>query len=278
MLGALGSPGLDQGADQGQVIDVVARADAELALEAGRGELGVAVDLLGLHLGGVVGHHAGAAREAEPLAVRRTQVGGNSLVQPVGVGRLEQAGVLGAPQGSRVGGDEDVGRAVGALGLHAGDQFVGLALDALDVDAGLLREQIVELLVGVIVASSVEVQHPGLSRLVGRAFLLAAGRERQGAQGDGGECDDAKLHGASPAKDRLAVVGLRTFLNVQGAVATSGRSLSTGRNRSLVRRCREGFWTSSLGLLGAMPSVTAKPHPSCSIIASVIRQRKPGLR
>ncbi|MNJ62911.1 hypothetical protein D3C77_587680 [compost metagenome] len=42
----------------------------------------------------------------------------------------------------------------------------------------------------------VEVQRFAFAVVRGGAFLLAAGGKRQGAQGDGGECDDATVHGA----------------------------------------------------------------------------------
>src|SRR3546814_3264466 len=66
-------------------------------------------DLLGL----VVVDEARPGREAEPQAVRLPQALGNRLVQQLRLHRLEQAGLLGAPQAPGIHRDEDVGWAIG---------------------------------------------------------------------------------------------------------------------------------------------------------------------
>jgi hypothetical protein len=61
-------------------------------------------------------------------------------------------------QACRVDGQENVGRAVGAFVLDAFQQLVFLALDAVDLDAGLLGEVVVERFVGLVMAGGVEVE------------------------------------------------------------------------------------------------------------------------
>jgi hypothetical protein len=72
--------------------------------------------------------------------------------------RLQQALLARQLDSPGVDRDEDVGRALVALGLHALDQRVGIGLDAVDLDPGRLGEVRVELLVGVVVARGVKVQ------------------------------------------------------------------------------------------------------------------------
>src|SRR3546814_16816499 len=76
-------------------------------------------DLLGL----VVVDEARPGREAEPQAVRVPQALGNRLVQQLRLHRLEQAGLLGAPQAPGIHRDEDVGWAIGPLALDALDKI-----------------------------------------------------------------------------------------------------------------------------------------------------------
>ena len=70
---------------------------------------------------------------------------------------------MGLGQAGGVDGEEDIGRAVGAFVLQAFEQLVFLALDAIDLDPGLLGEVAVQRFVGLIVAGRVEVQHLFLS-------------------------------------------------------------------------------------------------------------------
>src|SRR3546814_9504426 len=103
-------------------------------------------DLLGL----VVVDEARPGREAEPQAVRVPQALGNRLVQQLRLHRLEQAGLLGAPQAPGIHRDEDVGWAIGPLALDALDKRVALRLDAVDLDARLLGEAAVEGVIGLV--------------------------------------------------------------------------------------------------------------------------------
>src|SRR3546814_1173084 len=93
-------------------------------------EILVGLDLAGLDLGLVVVDEARPGREAEPQAVRVPQALGNRLVQQLRLHRLEQAGLLGAPQAPGIHRDEDVGWAIGPLALDALDKSVALRLDA----------------------------------------------------------------------------------------------------------------------------------------------------
>ena len=65
---------------------------------------------------------------------------------------LKQAGLVSPPQTTGIDRDQNVSRAVGALALYPLDQSVALALDAVDLDSGGLREIAVERLVRLVVA------------------------------------------------------------------------------------------------------------------------------
>src|SRR4030095_16507651 len=62
------------------------------------------------------------------------------------------------PESADIYGDEEVSRTVGHLGLDALEQRVLAAVDTVDPDAGLLREILVERLVGLIVPRGVQVE------------------------------------------------------------------------------------------------------------------------
>ena len=72
---------VDEGGHHRQVIGVVGRAHADLALEPRRGDRRIGRDLLGPDLGLVVGDHPGAAREGPPAAFGIAQVGGDARVE-----------------------------------------------------------------------------------------------------------------------------------------------------------------------------------------------------
>ena len=74
-----------------------------------------------------------------------------------------------------VDGEEDVGRAVGALGLHAGDHLFRRALDPVDGDPGHLGEVAVEVLV-VVVPRRVDVDLVGEGRKAATAARPRLGR------------------------------------------------------------------------------------------------------
>ena len=89
-------------------------------------------------------------------------------------------------QARRIDGEEDVGRTVAAFVANALEQFIFLALDAVDLDAGLLGEVRVERFVGLVMAGRVEVQY----------FFLGLGAE--GERGEGGQGQAGyQLHAAN---------------------------------------------------------------------------------
>ncbi len=157
----------DDRGHQRQVVDVRRGADADLALVGRIGQR-----LVGLRrarhpvLG--VEDHPRALRQAVPVAVRVPKVLGDALGQHLRMHRLQQVLAIGEPDAAGVDGQEDVGRAVGALGLHPGDQLLRRALDAVDRDAGRLGEVAVERLVGVVVPGRVDVHLVGRGRQRGR--------------------------------------------------------------------------------------------------------------
>ena len=110
----------------------------------GVGEVLVAGDLA--RIDPVLGVHdaARALAEPEPLAFRMAQLGRNGPLQHLRGYRLQDARLIGAPQPAGVDRDQHVGRAVAALGLDALEQLVGVALDQIDHNAGLLGERVVQ--------------------------------------------------------------------------------------------------------------------------------------
>jgi hypothetical protein len=128
------------------------------------------------------------------------QMGRNALFQQLGLDRREQAELVGLGQARRIDGDEDVGRAVGALVADALQQFVFLALDAVDLDAGLAgeigyRSRAVDF-VGLVVAGGIEVEHLFLrKRLVG---VGGGDTEETGEHENSHSKEGNSLHGSGP--------------------------------------------------------------------------------
>jgi hypothetical protein len=103
------------------------------------------------------------------------QVRGNSLVEQLRPDRLEEPGLLRAPQAPGVDRHQDIGGAARALLLHSLDQRILARLDAVDLDAGGLGEVGVERLVGLVVARGVEVE----DLLLGMQRSEGEGREKR---------------------------------------------------------------------------------------------------
>ena len=110
----------------------------------GVGEILVGLDLALLHPVLGVDDDPQPLADAEPEAVRMAQAGRNALVQNRRRDRLQDAGLLGAPEPAGIDRDQEIGGAVPALGLDPLDQLIGVALDPVDLDAGLLGELVVE--------------------------------------------------------------------------------------------------------------------------------------
>ena len=180
-LGLLLAQVIDERAHQREVVDAGGRAHANAPVPFRVGEILVRLEFSGPDLCLVVGDDPGARRKAEPLAAGLAQVFGNSLLQrgreaePVAVRvavvgrnarlqharleRCEHARLLGPPQPADVDGDEHIGRAIGALAPDALQQRVFLALDAVDLDAGLLGEVGVKRFVGLVMPRGVNVYY-----------------------------------------------------------------------------------------------------------------------
>ena len=96
------------------------------------------------------------------MALRVTQIRGDRLFQHLGLDRLQHAGFLGTDQPAGIDGDQQIGGAVLALGLDTLDQLVGLGLDQIDLDAGLLGEILVERVVRIVMARGIDIHLGGL--------------------------------------------------------------------------------------------------------------------
>ena len=150
------------------------RARADLALELGVGEVGVALHVPGLEAVLGVNDDPGAGREGDPFV--GAQVRRDARIERLGLDLGEQAELSRGRQAGGVDGDQDVGWAVGPLIFQALEEFFLLAFDAVDADAGFLGEAGVERLVGLVVAGGIEVE----DLLLG---VGAGGCERQGEGG-----------------------------------------------------------------------------------------------
>ena len=174
------------------VVGMAGAADADLPLEARIGQILVARQPFRGAALAVVHHDAGALGDGEPHALRVAQPGGDPRLDHAGAEGRQHAGIGGPGQPGGIDGDEDIGRAVGALVADALDQLVGIALDQPDPDSGLLGEGLVQGPVRVIMPGGVEVHLPGRRGGAGAA----------GQQGGGGEAEQAARrtggHAVSP--------------------------------------------------------------------------------
>ncbi len=166
----------DEGCEQGVVVDVLAGADADLALPFRIGEFLVGDRVL-LHalLRGV--DHARAHRDAVPVAVRVAKARRDDLVELVGIDRLRDVRLHGIVQAADIDGQQHVGRAVGAFGLDALLE-AGARRDDIDLDAGVLGE-------------SVDQRLDQFRLAIGVDIDLARLRQHRSA-GDGDDADSAQ--------------------------------------------------------------------------------------
>jgi len=163
---------------------VGAGAGAHLALELGVGQVVVVLHVLGLHGALVIDDDPGPGGEGEPVV--GAQIGRDTGFEDLGLDRGEQAQFVGQGQAGGVHRQQHVGGAVGAFVLDALQQFLFLAFDAVDLDAGLLAEILVELFVGLVMAGGIEVQH---------VFLGGLQIEGQGCGQGAGEKGETQGHG-----------------------------------------------------------------------------------
>ena len=181
----------DVGREQAVVVDVLAGADADLALPLRIGELFIGdLVLLDAVLRGV--DHARAHRDAGPLAVGIAKLRRHGLVDHHRLDRLGDAGLHGVVEAAEIDRQQHVGGAVGALGLHPLLE-AGTGRDHVDLDAGVLGE-------------GVEQRLNQLGFAVGVDVDLAVGGRRRGSESGeakqrGGCGGGAKFcHDGCPAK------------------------------------------------------------------------------
>ena len=141
-----------------------AGADAQLAFVLGVTQLFVGVHIGLLHLDLVVDDHARTGGQAKPrdAAVRSrlaAQVGGDGIVQHLGLDGLEQAVHLTLVQAGSVHQQDHVSGRSSALSLQPGQDAGIVSIHTVDLDARGLGEAGVQGLVGGVVAGRVEVDH-----------------------------------------------------------------------------------------------------------------------
>ena len=188
-LGLLRPVGRQQRAHQRLVVDVARSADQQLALPLGIGQVLVVLRRVGRrHLLLVVHDHARTLGEAEPGTVRVAQVRRHRLGQDLGRDRLQQAHLAGALDAAGIGGDQDIARALVALGLEPLDQGIGLGVDAVDLHTAQIGEVAVERFVSVVMARRIEVEGGALR-------LRSAKDENACTKGQTGLEGCATLHG-----------------------------------------------------------------------------------
>ncbi len=120
--------------NEGDVVRMLAWADADLSLERGIGELFICE---GLEVRVFVGvEHTGAQRQRVPVAVRVAEVGGHRGVQRFGFDRLGHAFVDEVDQISDVDGHQNIGGRICALRSDALRQAL-LYKHGIDRDTGL---------------------------------------------------------------------------------------------------------------------------------------------
>ena len=166
------------------VVLVVARAQADAAAELGLGEVGVARDGALVDALGRAHRDAQARADPPPGAVGIVQ-----LDVRVELDRLEQPGLLGAPEVRQVGRHEQVGLGRVALAAQPLEQLGRGAAAQLDVEPRLLLERLEGLLVAVLRAAVVDDD-------VGRSG------EREGRHAEAG--DDHQHGGGDEAKPAAA--------------------------------------------------------------------------
>ncbi len=93
------------------------------------------------------------------MSLRIAEVSGHIGLEDGVVNGLQEATLLGEAQAAGIGGDDHIGRAVGAFGLHAAQQFIIIGHHHVHLDARGPREVGEELLVRFIMAVGVHVHH-----------------------------------------------------------------------------------------------------------------------
>ena len=162
------------GREQAVIVDVLAGADADLALPLGIGELFVGdLVLLDAILRGV--DHTGAHRDAGPVSIGIAILRRHDLVDHHRLDRLGDAGLHGLVDAADVDRQQHVGGAVGAFRLHALLE-ARTRRDDVDLDAGVLGEGVEQRLDQLGFAIGVDVD------------LAVGGRRRSSKRGKTKQC------------------------------------------------------------------------------------------
>ncbi len=163
-FGLRGADARDHRTHERQVVHVRARPDADLALPFRIREILVVANRRGVDRALEVEDGPGANGEREPEALGMAQFPRDSLQEHFRTHRLEEAELLCPPQPPCVDRHEDIGGAARGLVLEPLEQRILVGLDAIDLDARLLREVGVKGLVGLVMTRGIEVEDLVLGR------------------------------------------------------------------------------------------------------------------
>jgi hypothetical protein len=166
--------------DERLVVLVVAGAQAEPALPAGVAEVGVAAHRVLGHALRRAHRRADAHAQRPPGAVGVAQPRLRLALEPLALDGREQAGLLRAPEVREVGGHQQVGRGVVALGAQALEQLGGGAAAQLDGQPGALLEAAERPLVAVLGAAVVDDDVRGAAERGHRAAEQEGEHEQHG--------------------------------------------------------------------------------------------------
>ena len=171
-------------AKQAQVVGVRTRANAELALVLGVSQLLIRVHVGFLDLDLVVNDDAGAGGQAKPRNAAigcggAAQVGGNGVVQHLGLDGLEQTVHFTLVEPGRIHQQDDVCRRCRAFSLQSSEDACIVGVHAVDLDTRGLGEPRVERLVGGVVAGGVQIH----DLLLGQCGARSGGQCAGGQQG-----------------------------------------------------------------------------------------------
>ena len=181
LLGLGGAVVADVGGEQRVVVDVLAGADADLALPLRVGEFLIGDRVL-LHaiLRGV--DDARAHRDAVPMTLGIAELRRHHLVERLRLDRLRDAGLHRVFEAADVDRQQHVGGAVGTFGLDALLE-AGACRDDVDLDAGVLGEGFEQRLDQLRFAIGVDVD---LALRMGRSICDRDGRKRAERNRGGG--------------------------------------------------------------------------------------------
>ncbi len=155
---------LDHRRDQRLVVDLLRRAQAQLALPLRAGERLVGAERRRVHSLRVVGNRACAHRQPVPASLRVAQVRRHVLVEHLRLHRLQQSALRRIPEFASIHRHQDVGRGIASFGREALDQHRRIAGRELHLDAGFARVVVEHGLDQLLVACRVDDQRFGRGR------------------------------------------------------------------------------------------------------------------